>query len=360
MAEGGQDGQGAPAKTVLTEAQRFRDDLLRRDLTTERYLLRRYASVYQSLSAEQAALQRALEAGKAGDVAAQLDRIKALRFQIAQRLQPFTATMDEELRRTVEANIDAGMAQAEQLSWLSTGEKLRASLGIEWNRLHPAAIDNMMAFLQPGSPLHESINSLGAAVGEEVERQLIHGITVGAHPEVIAHDLVRLGLGKGLTWALTTTRTAQIYAYREATRQSYMANTAVVKGWIWSANLGDKDTCMACIALHGSHHPVEEALNDHHRGRCSALPETITWAELGVRGVAETGVQVQAGEDWFKALSEAEQRERMGNSRWQAWNAGRFQFQEMVGSYQDKVYGTMRRERSLRDMGLGRPPKVGP
>jgi hypothetical protein len=151
--------------------------------------------------------------------------------------------------------------------------------------------------------------------------------------------MVREDLGVGLTDAVRMTRTLNLYTYREASRANYAANSDIVEGWYWLAKLDDR-TCVSCVAQHGTQHPLTETLNDHHNGRCAPIP-----AIKGLPSPIE-----QTGEQWFEGLSEAEQRRIMGDKKWEALRDGKFALGDVTGTYDDPVYGPMRRARTLKEL----------
>ena len=220
-------------------------------------------------------------------------------------------------------------------------ERLRPAVAAIWNRLPAEAVETLMGFLRPGSPLHDAlVNQLGPTVAQGVADALLDGLAMGYNPRKVA-SIIRKTLGQSLTWALRTARTSMLWAYRESTRASYLANGDIVTGWIWYAELGPR-TCMACIAQHGTLHPNTETLNDHHNGRCAMLPVTKTWAELGFPGIPDTNPQVQSGRDWFASLSPAQQQAFMpSQAMWNAWQQGAVGWDVLVGSHDDPVYGAM-------------------
>jgi hypothetical protein len=114
--------------------------------------------------------------------------------------------------------------------------------------------------------------------------------------------------------------------------------------------------CLSCWAKHGTVHPLSEPLNDHWCGRCAAIPNTRSWAELGFEGIPETGVEIEPGEDVFGRLDEQAQRQLMGESMWKAWKDDAFQFSDLSTPYQDDVYGEMWTEASLKGI-LGEKAK---
>ena len=81
---------------------------------------------------------------------------------------------------------------------------------------------------------------------------------------------------------------------------------------------------------------------------CAPVPVTPTWASLGFEGGRE--VEVTDGETLFRQQPEATQRRVLGPARYAAWRDGVFQLRDVVGEYQDDVYGPMRRARSLKEL----------
>jgi hypothetical protein len=146
--------------------------------------------------------------------------------------------------------------------------------------------------------------------------------------------------GGGLTDALRTARTAQLWSYREATRANYAANSDVVTGWIWCAELDDQ-TCEACIAENGTRHDIEETLDGHYNCRCSPIPEV-----MGQNPVAD----MQDGETWFGEQDTSTQKQIMGEVKWQAWMDGKFEFSQLSQQTPNDVYGTMRTVTPLKDL----------
>lgn len=85
-----------------------------------------------------------------------------------------------------------------------------------------------------------------------------------------------------------------------------------------------------------------------HNCRCSMLPQTVTWAELGF-DVPETRADVEPGTEWFARQDEALQREMLGPGKLAAYRAGRITLPDLVEVTHHPRWGRGRRERSLRD-----------
>lgn len=341
-----------PNHPVIDAADQFRDLLLRMERAQAMRFVNAYGTIFKDLQGmiEGLTLELAsIEDPKPWKVA-QLARWKSLRSQIVEQIDRYGAFVDTELRTAVERQIALGLQHAEQLTLAGIPQPLGAAISANWNRLPAEAVLRLMGFLAPGSPLHEAlIKQLGEAVASGVERALLEGIALGFNPRKVA-SIISRELGQGLTWALRTARTAQLWAYREATRAAYVANSDIVEGWIWHAKLGDGRTCISCIVQHGTIHRPDEVLNDHHNGRCAMVPLTKTWEALGFPGIPETRAQVAPGRDWFDTLSDAEQKRTMGKAKWAAWKAGRIDWSDLSAEHDDDVYGTMRVEASLRDL----------
>lgn len=341
-----------PNHPVIDAADQFRDLLLRIERAQAMRFVNAYGTIFKDLEGMIEALTlelASIEDPKPWKVA-QLARWKALRSQIVEQLGRYGAFVDTELRAAIERQIGLGLQHAEQLTLAGIPKPLANAIALNWNRLPAEAVLRLMGFLAPGSPLHNAlIKQLGEAVASGVERALLEGIALGYNPRKVA-SIISRELGQGLTWALRTARTAQLWAYREATRAAYVANSDIVEGWIWHAKLGDGRTCISCITMHGSIHPLDETLNDHYQGRCSMLPLTKTWADLGFPGIPETRVTVPPGRDWFDGLTDAEQRQYMGKAMWNAWKAGKVDWNDLSREHDDPVYGLMRGMPSLKEL----------
>lgn len=162
-------------------------------------------------------------------------------------------------------------------------------------------------------------------------RALRLGISGGLNPREAARRMVAdtEGIFNGnITRALVIARTEMLDAHRAAARAVDLANRDVLAGWQWYAKL-DSRTCPSCIAQHGSLHEVDEpGPLDHHQGRCTRLPKTKTWQELGFNIAEPRGLDFQSGPDWFNRQPEEAQRDILGPKRYEAWRAGGYPFDE--------------------------------
>lgn len=334
---------------VLDAADQFRRQALAREREAATRLVQTYGRVYRNLQAQQTALEQALTAiqGAHQEVsrgqAARLGAVRSLLQQTADELERWSAYADTEVSQAAQNEILAGLSDSRGMVQAYFGNpRTQAAIAARFDMLPAEQVETMLGFLGPESPLHASLGrGFSDAVVRQLEEALADGIALGYNPRKVAREMVRRGLGVGLNWALTTARTAQLWSYREATRANYMANSDIVKGWIWYAQLDDR-VCMSCVAQHGSHHRVDEVLNDHHNGRCTAIPDVPLARRLGLSMPEPT-----PGPEWFAGLPPAEQARRMGPSMWDAWQAGEFEFGDLSVSYDDPTYGDMLREASL-------------
>ena len=214
--------------------------------------------------------------------------------------------------------------------------------GLRMGRVYAAAVEQMVGFASDGSPLRELLDALGPEASEAVRRELIQGVILGRGPRETA-AAIQKAMGMGLTRALRIARTETMRAYREATRQHYLANSDIVKGWIWwSAR--DARTCIACIAMHGTEHKLDEVLDDHVNGRCTMI--AVVHGERG-----RLTPSVETGEAWFEGLDAEAQRKHMpSEAAYQAYKYGEVTLHDFVGRRESARWGSMRYARSLSDM----------
>jgi len=82
---------------------------------------------------------------------------------------------------------------------------------------------------------------------------------------------------------------------------------------------------------------------------CMAVPKTVSFKDLGLN-VADSGVNVQSGRDWFAQQSAATQRQLMGASMYAAWKDNQFSFDDLSVATDDPVYGEMWAAPSLKGL----------
>jgi len=272
-----------------------------------------------------------------------MSRYKQLMAQIQGELGQYEAVVRAELEQIGQAGIEAGIADSRKMvQFLADGYGIEAG----FNNLPKDAIETLLGFLQEDGPLYGRLTELAPQTTNAVADALLEGVGLGYGPGKTARDIVRNQLGLALTDAMRMVRTVQLWSYRESSRASYIANDHIVQGWIWHANL-DGTTCMSCVAMHGTEHPLSETLNDHHNGRCAMIPI--------VPGMDKDFVVPQSGEEWFEGLPEAEQSKMMGKYNYEAYQGGAFKIGDMTTTREDSVYGGMRTQTPLWQL-LGTEP----
>lgn len=198
----------------------------------------------------------------------------------------------------------------------------------------------------------DAVGRFGAYHGQVISDELMAGIQQGVNPRVTANR-IQAALGKKnampMVDAVRLTRTTQLYAARLGQRDLFKSFGDRVTGWIWSANLGNPRTCIGCIVQHGTFHPVTEVLNDHHSGRCAPSPVTPKWVDLGYVDAIENEPET-LGITWFAQQPPDVQRQYMGSARWIAWKEDRFRLADIVTTYDDPIYGQMRRPAQLNQL----------
>jgi hypothetical protein len=323
---------------LLPLVERFRADLLRRDAQALGRLIDAYKRAYSRLGGSLDALM--LEIGENTMTAGQLHRMaryKSLMQQVGEELAGFQSLTANEAERAAQLGVQIGQQHARQLMTVATLEAGQARALASFNVLPKGAIESVLGFLQPEGQLYQRLRLIAPNTASLVADAITSGIAMGYNPRKTA-AIVRDAFGAGLTDALRQVRTVQLYSYREANRATYIANQDVVSGWIWSAHLGDTRTCMSCVAMHGTEHPLSEPLNDHWNGRCAMIP-IVPGYDNPIK---------ESGQEWFERQSEGRQREQMGAAKFEAWQDGKFEFSALSVNKQDRIYGEMRTEQSLK------------
>lgn len=321
---------------VVSLAERYRKSVQAMDARAVMRLAQSYSSLFLRIRGDIDALILAIQSGP--DISAsrvrRLEQYERLLTDVADETRRYSDYLDIELRQMVDQAARLGVRDARNLVSLSVGN-LRQVMD-RWNTLNPSAVVQLLGYFDADGVLMERLRQFVPLSVERIQDTVIDGIARGKNPRVLARDIQR-AFGMNLTDALRLSRTAQIYAYREANRASYIANDTIVSGWVWMSSLDLERTCMSCVAQHGSFHELSERLNDHHNGLCYMIPRTI----------ATTG-EIGSGEKWFGSLPESAQRKMMGNAKFDAWREGKIEINQLSQEQEDEIWGAIRTETSLK------------
>ena len=258
---------------------------------------------------------------------------------------------------------------------LSLGEEYDAQSRFAVRSLNTDAITALVGATQAGSALDTLFRGIRAEGAQAAEDALVQGIVLGYNPRKIA-PMIRDALGVQLNRALTISRTETMRAQRVAASESYKANADVMKGWRWQAALTG-NTCPVCISMHGSIHPVEEEMESHPNCRCSMVPVTKSWEDLGAElgfdfsGVEKAGPSFEeiakkynisaerqktyaqrkmTGEAYFRGLSAEEQIKVFGPGRWTSWKSGIISFDQISKKTWSAQWGAGRALTNLKEL----------
>lgn len=279
----------------------------------------------------------------------EITQFRSLMLSLRSEIKAFTTYMADVLDETILAEIEAALADTFILT--SAALPLLDTVVVQgmWAQIVPQQVFNAYAFLRDDGVLYANLlDNMGPVAVQSFVDIFLANFVAGMNPNEIA-ALIAISLQMPLSWAVMTVRTAQLWSYRLASHQNYLNNGGIVKGWIWWCAL-DIRTCMSCVNMHGTFLPLNEILDDHHSGRCSPVPQTKTYAELGFEGLPEETFNVFTGEQWFKGLNQTTQIRMMGPGMHAAWADGAFEFSSLTRKYNNNVYGAMRREASLKSI----------
>ena len=256
------------------------------------------------------------------------------------------SALEDEIARFgiyTESEITVNMSAAVELSLKKTEAYLK-SMGVRMPRtLNAQAIYNIIGFTSEDSQLYEKLKGFSDESVQYVIDRLVEGMAFGYNPAKTAR-LFQKAMGVPLTTAMRYSRTAQLYASREANRAMYVANSDVVTGWRWWTSL-DGGVCMACAAMHGTEHPVGESMRSHWNCRCTSVP-IVKWFDEGM----------ETGEQWFSKLPESQQKQMMGAQTWQAWKDNLFDFSDLSTRRHDDVWGDILARKPLWELLGAEPP----
>lgn len=234
------------------------------------------------------------------------------------------------------AGINVSQRTARQLALPGFDERFLQAIGVVWNQPDPDALAALIRYTQ-SAEWAARLARYGEGVPEIVQNIAARAFVNGWGALRAARELTRAVTYLPRHYANTMMRTLMMTAYRDADVIQRVANADILEYQIRIAALDDR-TCMACVVLHGERLPIDARIDDHHNGRCTSI--TV------VKGRPVPGVT--AGMDWFSQRTPSQQQAQMGKAAYEAWQSGAIQPRDLVRKTEDKVFGSMITEASLK------------
>lgn len=294
-------------------------------------LVTAYKGLYENLRPEIQALADAIAALE-NPTQAQVRRLrqyKALMDALEKESAKFGSYLEVQINARALAALRQGDMDTYNLMRITLAGNRRLIADLQ--RVPVEVIRELSAFLAKDGALYQRIGLMTSASMDRVSDAIMRGVALGENPRAIAR-LLNVSLGFGLSDAMRTMRTTQLWAYRSAAKANYVANSNVVTGWIWMSR-EDSDVCPACLAMHGTQHAPDEILDGHYNCRCVMLPMTVL--------TTEPLIKEGAGEAYFNSLTEAQQRAILGPGKFEAWQSGKIEFSQFAASKHNEVFGQM-------------------
>lgn len=335
--------------SLLQTQREFRQRLLASDRAAAQEMIRVYADVYAAIEDDLASLTRRISAARAAGTPItqswlfQEQRYRSLLQQADSAYRYASSTASGTVTSTQSQAVQLGAEAAEAL----TRSLVPPQIALSWSQLPTGAIESFVGFASDGSPLSALFDRLGPEASRGIRSSLLRGIGLGYSPRRIAAGM-RDTVGISLTRALTISRTEVLRAYRQSQSDGYRANKDVVKAKVWHSAL-DNRSCVVCISQHGSVWPLDAIMETHPNCRCSWIPVTKTWAELGYEGIEDTNAKIERGTDWFAQLPAERQAAMLGKGRFAAYQNG-VGLSDMIGRRTDRRWGKVAFIRPMRDL----------
>ena len=338
--------------TIQQRINRFRQELADQETAATGEMVRAYTRSWEAIYAELRDLSlRVAVAEDAGRHSPswiyQEARLRSFAFTVSSEISKLTGTAQGQLSGLSVDFVQKAEDHTQELIKALMG-RVPAGAIPSFTRLNPGVVESIVGATGPGSPVAALFAEMPAGTAERVSTILTNGLALGKGMEEVARD-IRPEVGGDLVRSIAITRTESLRAYRSAAIANYSANSDVVRGWQWSAQLSRR-TCPICIAMNGSIHPLEEPFGSHVNCRCVPIPYTASWAELGFDDMEEVAPELESGSDWFAGQGEDTQVAILGPGKQELYKNGELALTDIVGYRVDPTRGEVRYERSIKDI----------
>jgi SPP1 gp7 family putative phage head morphogenesis protein len=318
-------------------------------------IARSYQVVLKNLNAHLSALVKRIDEAEAAGVevrpgwlAAQ-DRYRSLIAQHEASTLDYLQSCITTILDTKKAAVELANGDVPALTRAVLGRAPAAAeafVANSFSRLPAEQMARLVRNAADGRPLGSLLAEIAPQATRGVKDALLSGVARGASIRNIAAD-VRKASGLAQSRAMLITRTETIRAYRETALEGYRGSE-VVTGWIWIAEV---NACPVCTAEHGSEHTLDEDFASHPGCRCTPLPQTRSWSELGF-DLPDARPEIVAGADRFASLPEADRLAILGRSRFDAYEGGKITLHDMVRDTHSPRWGDGKRTATLVELGI--------
>jgi len=317
---------------------------------------RTYQAVLKDLNRHLAPLTKRIEEARAAGIEvrpawlAAEERYRALIAQHEQNTLDYLQSCIQTILGTKKEAAARALADAPELTAAVLGPapaSAEAMVADSFKRLPTDQMERLVRNAAHGQPLGRLLAEIAPDTTQKVKDALMSGVARGAPVRTIAAD-VRKASGIARNRAMVISRTEVMRVYRETSFEQYR-RSSVVKGWIWIAEV---TACPVCSAEHGSEHTLDETLASHPGCRCTALPQTLSWRELGFN-LPDARPEIVAGPQRFASLPEADRLSILGRSRFDAYERGEVTLEEMVRDTRSARWGEGKRVATLSELGVG-------
>lgn len=206
-------------------------------------------------------------------------------------------------------------------------------------KLNSKSFENMIGTMENGEPIDKLLSKIPQTVSNEIKQTMLIGIETGIHPATIA-KLIDRTLGSPLQNTMTVCRTEYMRAYRKTAHDTYLQNERVLNNWAWKSGT---NSCLACLLMNGTIHPLKDNLESHPRCRCIQLPITKTWKELfpniNTENIKETRIIPEKGIDEFKKFSKEKQKQLLGPTKYKMYEDGKLNLDNLVKIKSNSTWG---------------------
>lgn len=288
-----------------------------------------YQDIMDRLNPQIELLQQALR--DKGELTAsqlfRLDRYQELQRQIAAEMRLLAertgAITEQAQQRAVTLALDSAETLAASSATTRAGAAIITS---SWVRVPFSAVEDFIGATRSG-PLFELLSTFEDVTARVLVDSITDALATGKGPRAVA-DAITKSTEIARNRALLISRTEMMRSLRSSTLVSYENNRDILNGWRWISALSDR-TCCACLAMHGTEHPLDEPMESHPACRCAASP---ILRDIPTR-------TLPSGEQWLKEQPIETQQKVLGISGAQAFRTGEVQLSDFVRVSESKDWG---------------------